>query len=148
MHIDNPQMRGLFFCGVTRHVCRGYDRLRLQRSLLRRSRGFRLKVRGERLKAGSFYRLRSKLFYVIARGGVFSSCMCAGVRTCTSREHYIYYSVNGSITKRASESVKKRTYNLPSLTYARKADISNTNTCGSTLVGSTASIFWYNTTSS
>ena len=27
MHIDNPQMRGLFFCGVTRHVCRGYDRL-------------------------------------------------------------------------------------------------------------------------
>ena len=29
MHIDNPQMRGLFFCGVTRHVCRGYDRLRL-----------------------------------------------------------------------------------------------------------------------
>ena len=38
MHIDNPQMRGLFFCGFTRHVCRGYDRLRLQRSLLRRSR--------------------------------------------------------------------------------------------------------------
>ena len=102
---------------------------------------FRLKVRGERLKARSFYRLRSKLFYVIARGGVFSSCMCAGVRTCTSREHYIYYSVKGSITKRASESVKKRTYNLPSLTYARKADISNTNTCGSTLVESTASIF-------
>ena len=32
MHIDNPQMRGLFFCGVTRHR-RGYDRLRLQRSL-------------------------------------------------------------------------------------------------------------------
>ena len=29
MHIDNPQMRGLFFCGVTRHVCRGYDRLRI-----------------------------------------------------------------------------------------------------------------------
>jgi hypothetical protein len=27
MHIDNPQMRGLFFCGVTRHVCREYDRL-------------------------------------------------------------------------------------------------------------------------
>ena len=27
MHIDNPQMRGMFFCGVTRHVCRGYDRL-------------------------------------------------------------------------------------------------------------------------
>ena len=74
-------------------------------------------------------------------GGIFSSCMCAGVRTCTSREHYIYYSVNGSITKRASESVKKRTYNLPSLTYARKADISNTNTCGSTLDESTASIF-------
>ena len=33
MHIDNPQMRGLFFCGVTRQICRGYDRLRLQRSL-------------------------------------------------------------------------------------------------------------------
>ena len=29
MHIDNPQMKGLFFCGVTRHVCRGYDRLRI-----------------------------------------------------------------------------------------------------------------------
>ena len=29
MHIDNPQMRGLFFCGVTRHVCRGQDRLRI-----------------------------------------------------------------------------------------------------------------------
>ena len=29
MHIDNPQMRGMFFCGVTRHVCRGYDRLRI-----------------------------------------------------------------------------------------------------------------------
>ena len=28
MHIDNPQMRGLFFCGVTRQACRGYDRLR------------------------------------------------------------------------------------------------------------------------
>ena len=28
--------------------------------------------------------------YVVARGEVFSSCMCAGVRTCTSREHYIY----------------------------------------------------------
>ena len=26
----------------------------------------------------------------VARGEVFSSCMCAGVRTCTSREHYIY----------------------------------------------------------
>ena len=59
-----------------------------------------------------------------------------------------HYSVKGSITKRASESVKKRTYNLPSFTYARKADISNTNTCGSPLVESTASIFWYNTTSS
>ena len=29
MHIDNPQMRGLFFCGVTRQICRGYDRLRI-----------------------------------------------------------------------------------------------------------------------
>ena len=90
--------------------------------------------------------------YIVARGEVFSSCMCAGVRRCAhmhvTRTLYIYYSVNGSITNRASESVKKRTYNLPSLTYARKADISNTNTCGSTLDESTASIFWYNTTSS
>ena len=84
MHIDNPQMRGLFFCGG------------------------------------------------------------AAIQLTIDR----HYSVKGSITKRASESVKKRTYNLPSLTYARKADISNTNTCGSTLVESTASIFWYNTTSS
>ena len=80
----------------------------------------------------------------------YSRRACAQV--CAHARHaniiYIYYSVNGSITKRASESVKKRTYNLPSLTYARNADISNTNTCGSTLDESTASIFWYNTTSS
>ena len=35
MHIDNPQMRGMFFCGVTRHVCRGYDRLRGTRQICR-----------------------------------------------------------------------------------------------------------------
>ena len=39
-----------------------------QRSLVRRSRGFRLKVRGERLKAGSFYRFALNCFYVVARG--------------------------------------------------------------------------------
>ena len=36
-----------------------------QRSLSRRSRFFRLKVRGERLKARGTLSLRSKLFYVV-----------------------------------------------------------------------------------
>ena len=84
----------------------------------------------------------------VARGrGILVVHVRRGAHRHVTRTLY-YYSVNGAITNRASESVKKRTYNLPSLTYARKADISNTNTCGSTLNESTASIFWYNTTSS
>ena len=35
---------------------------------MRRSRDFRLKVRGERLKARSFYRFALNYFYVVARG--------------------------------------------------------------------------------
>ena len=141
MHIDNPQMRGMFFCGITRHECRGYDRLRI--------------LGGPPPKAKQTAGVRDS--HECARR---SFSLCDYPNNIRGNGHRVspsppqgggrgrHYSVKGSITKRASESVKKRTYNLPSLTYARKADISNTNTCGSTLVGSTASIFWYNTTSS
>ena len=42
----------------------------LQRSLCGGAACFRLKVRGERLKAGSFYRFALNYFYVVARGRV------------------------------------------------------------------------------
>ena len=35
MHIDNPQMRGLFFCGVTRQICRGCNQPRGTRQVCR-----------------------------------------------------------------------------------------------------------------
>ena len=50
MHIDNPQMRGLFFCGDTRQICRGYDRPRGTRQICRgcnQPRGTRQVCRGQ-----------------------------------------------------------------------------------------------------
>ena len=56
MHIDNPQMRELFFCGVTRQIMPRVRPTAIAKITMQRSCFFRLKVRGERLKAGSFYR--------------------------------------------------------------------------------------------
>ena len=147
MHIDNPQMRGLFFCGVTRHVCRGYDRLRIlggppPRAKLLQGLGelapSTKPVAGAREVVTNARGAHSPSAITRMSFGVMDiECLLPPQGGVRGR----HYSVKGSITKRASESVKKRTYNLPSLTYARKADISNTNTCGSTLVESTASTF-------
>ena len=53
---------------------------------MQRSCYFRLKVRGERLKAGSFYRFALNYFYVVRpRGGCCYSCYSCASRTSSTR---------------------------------------------------------------